>query len=159
MPITNDMKSFNPKVCGLQAARCGIHPVVIAVPEACFGLSKRLQNSSSLGMEDTSQFAARFFTGDLMTRGKGTIFAHTNVTPARDSISTPGNASISSIISLIAKEKPSLSGLTRRYIDSPFGTTHSILPPREILSQCAFQNLPRSFGSMWKNMSQLLTMS
>jgi len=43
-----DQLIVNPKVCGF--------------PEACFGVSKRLQNSSSLGMEDASQLAARLFT-------------------------------------------------------------------------------------------------
>jgi hypothetical protein len=52
-PRKSDLKSiikrnFNPKVCGF--------------PEACFGVSKRLQLSSSLGMEDAPQLAAGFFT-------------------------------------------------------------------------------------------------
>ena len=65
--LTNSHKnsyifSLNPIVWALRAAHCGVHPVIFAVPEACFGVSKRLYNSPSLGMEDASQLAARFFT-------------------------------------------------------------------------------------------------
>jgi hypothetical protein len=47
-----------------------LNPKVCAFPEASFGVSKRLQLCSSLGMEDAPQLAAGFFTVGLATGTK-----------------------------------------------------------------------------------------
>ena len=42
---------FNPTASGLQAAHVGVHPVVIAVPGACSGVSERIRVFYSTGNE------------------------------------------------------------------------------------------------------------
>jgi len=95
-----------------------------------------------------------------MTRGKGTsLCAHQRNTPQEILFPHPGNASISSIYRL-CKRKPESK---RSEQDAPYGDSsrsdttaqHTARQGEESYRQCALQNLPRSFGDRFENMSLL----